>query len=434
MSSNTQDVEKVEKHETNELNEPNKNDEQSDFVEYKEKILHILSEFLSDILTTFPEYNETLPISLVNILLYKGNEIDEYNDTEFETLTEHLRKSLSPLFFDIIQENSEIFDKTSDKYTELLPGIEFKDLWAQDISDKTKSVIFKYLQILLVQLSFTSSADANDFGDAQELFSAIPQEEFKTMMDTMLQNISEHFDSSNNNTDDDSETSNNFGTNMDSSNINLDDLPNAEQIHEHMNSMLGGKIGSIAREIAEEISKDFDLDGASDQTSGDVLKNLFKNPTKLMGMVKKIGTKLEEKMKDESMNKEELMSEAMDLMNNMKNMPGMPDMNSLLSSMGLGGHGAKMDFDQMSANMARAQEMNSMKAGMLKRLEERKRKRAEELKQKGETVGNTIENMENMVFTKGETPQRSSLHGHKSNKPSKSSKKKGGKKKKKGRK
>lgn len=382
--------------------------ENNNILEYKEKIINILCEFLGDILRSFPEYNETLQKPLVNILLYKNGELEEYSQTEFDLVTQHLRQTLSPLFFDIIQENEEIFELSSEKNTELLPGIDFKDLWKQELSDNSKQVLFKYLQILLVQLSFDASAE--DFGDTQNLFSAIPQDEFKNMMEQMLQNITEHFDNKSETVDGSpGGTAESGGVpNIhvpDISNINLGDLPNAEQIHEHMNSMLGGKIGSIAREIAEEISKDFNVDLDNDSTTGDAFKKLFKNPAKMMNMVKKIGNKLEEKMSDESINKEELMSEAMDLMNNMKNMPGMPDMNSLLSSMGLGGGGgSKINFNQMQANMQHMQKQNSMKEGMLKRLEERKKKRAAlQAKQQN------IEGMENLVFTKGDSVHRSGL-------------------------
>ena len=38
----------------------------------------------------------------------------------------------------------------------------------------------------------------------------------------------------------------------DISNISLGDLPNPEEIHNHITSMMEGKLGKLAREIAEE--------------------------------------------------------------------------------------------------------------------------------------------------------------------------------------
>ena len=47
---------------------------------------------------------------------------------------------------------------------------------------------------------------------------------------------------------------------------------------------------------------------------------IFKNPAHLLGLIKKIGTKIDEKIKRGDINETEIMHEATDLMNKMKNM------------------------------------------------------------------------------------------------------------------
>ena len=74
------------------------------------------------------------------------------------------------------------------------------------------------------------------------------------------------------------------------SNINLNEMPNAEDIHNHVEKMMGGKLGALAKEIAEETAKDLDIDMNDASSVSDVFKNLMKNPTKLMGMVKSVGS------------------------------------------------------------------------------------------------------------------------------------------------
>ena len=52
-------------------------------------------------------------------------------------------------------------------------------------------------------------------------------------------------------------------------------------------------------------------------------------------MVKKVGSKLDSKLKSGEIKESELMQEASDLMEKMKNMPGMKNMDKILSQMGL---------------------------------------------------------------------------------------------------
>ena len=66
---------------------------------------------------------------------------------------------------------------------------------------------------------------------------------------------------------------------------------------------------------------------------GDVFSKLFKNPGKMMGLVNKISSKLDSKMKSEDISQEDLMKEATDLMSKMKDMPGMPNIQELLKKM-----------------------------------------------------------------------------------------------------
>jgi spore coat protein CotH len=77
-----------------------------------------------------------------------------------------------------------------------------------------------------------------------------------------------------------------------------------------------------------------DFDEASDMK--DVFQKLMKNPTKLMGLVKTVGDKLDSKIKTGDLKESELIAEATEMMNKMKNMPGMDNIQSMLSKMGMG--------------------------------------------------------------------------------------------------
>ena len=128
-----------------------------------------------------------------------------------------------------------------------------------------------------------------------------------------------------------------------SENKQSSEVPNPETIHEHISKLLNGKIGALAKEIAEETAKDFDfgidMENTENINMSNVFQKLFKNPGKLMNMVKNVGAKLDDKFKKGDIKESELMKEASDLLSNMKNMPGMGDLSSMLSKMGMSGLG-----------------------------------------------------------------------------------------------
>ena len=70
----------------------------------------------------------------------------------------------------------------------------------------------------------------------------------------------------------------------------------------------------LAEETAANLNADFD--GATDMK--DVFQKLVKNPTKLMGLVKTVGDKLDSKIKSGDLKESELIAEASEMMNKMK--------------------------------------------------------------------------------------------------------------------
>jgi spore coat protein CotH len=96
----------------------------------------------------------------------------------------------------------------------------------------------------------------------------------------------------------------------------------------------------------------------------------MKNPTKLMGLVKTVGDKLDGKMKSGELKESELISEATEIMNKMKNMPGMDNIQSMLSKMGMGdmagmagmaGMGGKLNMGAMESQLNSRMKMDKTK-------------------------------------------------------------------------
>jgi len=125
--------------------------------------------------------------------------------------------------------------------------------------------------------------------------------------------------------------------------------------------------------------KDFtDISGIS--SVGDVFQNLFKNPGKLMKMVKRLGDSLDDKIKSGEIKESELMEEAAELMEKLKKVPGMKNMTDLFGKMGLdgldgmlGGAGkGKLNFGAMQGQMNRNVRMAKQRDRMRAKLSARK--------------------------------------------------------------
>ena len=290
-----------------------------------EEFTKVIKDFIGDLRVTFPEYTP-----LINKWWIRPEQFD-YIDDETErkvvfeayeqkivaTLFEFCKKKFPPRFFDILYQKNAIFAEDSDIDTEFLPQIHFKNLWQYDISDKTKETIWKYLQLILFSIIGTIH-NKDSFGDTAKLFENMDHSDFKQKLNETLEHIQGLFDSSGNVQEE--------ATN----------LPNAEELHDHITHMLDGKLGRLAREIAEETAENLNMNLDETSNMSDVFQNLMKDPTKMMGLVKSVTEKLDTKMKSGELKETELIKEASNIMNQMKNMPGMDNIQSMLSKMGMG--------------------------------------------------------------------------------------------------
>jgi len=363
-------------------------------------IKKIVIDFTKDILLTFPEQKDNLNAHLRTLI--DPNAADTDSEAALATVYTHCKKVYPERFFDILYQNNEVFKNS----IEFLPGIDFSLLWSdKDLSDKSRETIWKYLQLLLFTLVSTIS-DGSSFGDTAKLFEAIDENEFKQKLEETISQMQGVFA-----TEGVQEESTDEG-NESAQNINLEDLPDPKDIHDHVTGMMNGKLGNLAREIAEETAADLNMDMENAGSVNDVFKKLFQNPTKLMSLVKSVGSKLDDKLKSGDMKESELLQEASDIMQKMKSMPGMGDLQSMLAKMGMGHMmpgakgGGKVNMNAMQANLDRNLKSAKNKERMLANLEKkREAKASENLKSAGlDNAGR-----ENLVFSKGEPAERSTV-------------------------
>ena len=331
--------------------------------ENNQKFKTSIKEFINELESTFPEFKTTF------------ERIRALDDDE---LFKHCTAIYPERFFDILYENEDMFETNSETGTFFLPYLDFKLLWnLEDVSASTKKSIWKYLQLVLFSC-VGKITDGESFGDAAKLFEAISEDDLQSKLKETMKDINKLFDGkfdinnltgNNDDGDEDNETSED----------NTSGLPNPADIQSHISDMLEGKIGQLASEIAEETSVELDLSG-NEQNMDGIMKDLLKDPTKIMGLIKKVGTKLNDKIKSGELSESDLLSEAGDILKKMKGMPGMGNMSKILSKMGMGdmggmggmgGKGGKVNVaamqNKIQENLKRAQ----TKERMQKKLQER---------------------------------------------------------------
>ena len=289
----------------------------------------IVTDFKQDLLRSFPEYRET--------------EEKELSDDDFIVLKEYCKTVYPERFFDILYQRTEMFLDPS-LNTCFLPGIEFKDIWKEDITDTTKETIWKYLQLILFNI-VADIEDGSSFGDTSNLFEAMLPEELQDNLKETMNQMRSMFDIS--------------GTDISGGvggvGVGVGDLPKPEDIQDHISGILDGKLGRLAKEIAEETAEGLDINAATNVD--DIFKKLLSNPNQMMDMVKNVGEKLDEKIKSGDLKESELMAEATELVSKMKSMPGMENLKDMM-----GGLSSASIFQQkMKQQMNMAQMRERMK-------------------------------------------------------------------------
>ena len=299
----------------------------------------IISDFVADIATVFPEHGEACAAA--------------YN-MEINSIYEHCKRVYAPQFFNILYRNEAVLFAEP---IELLPGLNFKALWeTPDISEVTKEAVWKYLQLVMFSV-VSDLSDTSTFGDAAKLFEAIDESVLKSKLEEVMQQMQDMFKEEGGGLGSDSTpgSDSTLGSENDGPANGFPAGMDPNSIHEHLSGLLGGKIGSLAKEIAEETAAELNLDTSDESSVQSVFQNLFKNPGKLMGIMKSVGQKLDAKMKSGDIKESEIMQEASDLMNKMKKMPGINNMADLLKKMGgmggMEGMGDMADIAKMAASM-----------------------------------------------------------------------------------
>lgn len=345
---------------------------------------NVIIDFTKDLSLTYPEYS----------FLWSKWMVDKLEEEELKNLFEYCLSVYPERFFDILYQNNDIFDEKSETNTSFLPNVDFKLLInCEGVSENTKKTIWKYLQLILFTV-VGGVKDKTTFGETMNMFDGIDETELNEKLKETMSGISEFFSNMTENMDDVNNNSNNEDEfkmpNMEKvfENMNnneefkntfnkMDGLPDMENMQEHLKSLFDGKIGSLAKDMAEEISDEFQdilgTDGEDVKDTSDVIKKMMKNPKKIMDLMKKISGKLDTKMQNGEISRDEIMKEASELFGKMKDMGGTEQFTELFKNMAknMGGMGKNMRMDTNALN--RMTKQQATKERLLKKLEAKRK-------------------------------------------------------------
>ena len=140
----------------------------------------LLKDFMRDLLNTFPEYKEKIGEEMLYLYQIDVNETDDdgkYNNV-LSKVHEYCARVFPERFFDILYKNETIFSPENEANTMFYPNVDFKDLWSEDIIDKTKEVLWKYLQLTLFTV-VNSINNVSNFGDTAKLLRQLMKMNYK---------------------------------------------------------------------------------------------------------------------------------------------------------------------------------------------------------------------------------------------------------------
>jgi hypothetical protein len=375
----------------------------------------LLADFTRDLSTTFPDYS----------YLWSKFHDDDVSDDQLKIVLDHCLKVLPERFFDILYQNEDIFKEDSETNTYFLPNVSFKFLFnCEDITEKTKKAMWKYLQLLLFSIVGGIKDKAN-FGDTMNMFEGINEGDLHEKLKETMGGITDFFSNMENlNTEsqtadsgegesgaDSSESQSGQGENtkehfrnmFENMGSSFGGMPNMENIQEHLKTLFDGKIGKLAKEMAEEISEEFsDLVGEDMKdvkNTQDVIKKLMKNPKKIMDLMKKVSGKLDSKMKSGEISRDELMKEAGDLMSKMKEMGGKDQFAEMFKKMAgsMGGLGKNMKLDTNALD--RMTKEASTRERLKTKLEQKKQMQAAELEKRKEEIRERLDAQQKLAAT-----------------------------------
>ena len=252
---------------------------------YIEKFNFYLNTFLVELNTIVPEFKEVITKNYSDILANSNSNSDKCVK-EFMT-------SISKYHTEISEKNDKLFKGVDSIY--ILNDVDFRELWAKDLSDSTRENIWKYLQTLYVlgKKIVTSEDDVTKMLDELNNSDKESLEKHQKEMMEMMENMSQI-------TQDPNEGE---GVSPDVENL--------------FNS---GIISDIAKELTGELDLD-NMNMGNPQNMNEAFSNIMGGGggSNFFNLISKVGEKIQNKVESGKINQGDLIKEAQKMMSGLKN-------------------------------------------------------------------------------------------------------------------
>jgi len=124
-----------------------------------ENFYKIMKDFIVDLFGTFPELTQNKVLS------------DITNDVQDSLVYDHVMNVIPGHLLPILNEDESMFSE--DCF--LLPDVNFKTLWSDQISDKTKQIIWKYLKLIVFVIMGNSDVNEDIQGKMKDTMDEIKE-------------------------------------------------------------------------------------------------------------------------------------------------------------------------------------------------------------------------------------------------------------------
>ena len=263
---------------------------------YLEKFNFYLTNFLTELNTVFPEYNEIF-------VKHYSDIFPQANDktTNSDKYVKDFMSNIKDYTKQVAQKDDSIFK--GEKEINFLLGLDFRNLWIKDINEKTRESIWKYLQTLYV----IGKKVVGEDDEINELLNKFTSQTGDSTQEEMMKNIKNETD----------EMMNMF-KNLSQIEQNPD-LPDTSE-NDMKNLFEGGVISDIAKELTNELNLD-NLDMGEPKNINEAFANLMGGGNGNKGffdLVTKVGEKIQNKVQNGEVNQNDLMNEAQKMMGGLK--------------------------------------------------------------------------------------------------------------------
>jgi len=313
---------------------------------------NIMHDFVADIIRTFPETRDIIKKWWKDKSDFDHIEDEVLREKSFNTartisikmLFKFCQEKYSSRFTDLLYQSSSLFEADSEYDTEFLPNIHFNKLFQLDITDSTKEIIWKYLQLVLFSVIGANNSNSDIFGDTSGMMDSLKNGDFKEKFDETLTQIHEMFGKGFDKTNDEDDSSS--GSESDNKQFDPSNLPSANELNDNMMKILNSKLGKLATRMAEKAARNLGLDTSNmdPAVQEENLKKMMADPGAMMSLMKDAKKTLDEAVDSGEINQSELISEATAMMEHLGSMVGGKDgMPDILKNMGgLAGMASKM--------------------------------------------------------------------------------------------